>query len=82
MRIFVKIWQLAEAVVSMFSQYNPRLTFALLGSFTLGDWERSYYWLDASGVALYFLNAVKQQHLESLIPVSVLRRLEQNQADN
>jgi len=82
MRILGKTRQLAEAVVATLSQEKPSVTSALLRSFTLRDWERSYYWLDASGVALYFLEAVKQQPLESLIPVSVLRRLEQNQADN
>lgn len=82
MRILGKTRRLAEAVVATLSQEKPSATSPLLRSFTLSDWERSYYWLDASGVALYFLEAVKQQHLESLIPVSVLSRLEQNQADN
>lgn len=77
-----KTRQLAEAVVATLSQEKPSVTTTLLASFTWRDWERSYYWLDASGIALYFLEAIKQQHLESLIPVSVLRRLEQNQADN
>ena len=76
MRILGKTRQLAEAVVATLSQQKPSLTSVLLRSFTLRDWERSYYWLDASGVALYFLEAVKQQPLESLIPVSVLRRLD------
>jgi hypothetical protein len=81
-RIPGQIRQLAQAVVATLSQEKPSVTSALLRSFTVRDWKRSYYWLDASGVALYFLEAVKQQHLESLLPVSVLSRLEQNQADN
>ena len=82
MTMFGKTRRLAEAVVATLSQEKPSVTSALLRAFTLRDWKRSYYWLDGSGVALYFLEAVKQQHLESLIPVSVLSRLEQNQADN
>jgi hypothetical protein len=81
-RMLGKTRRLAEAVVATLSQEKPSVTSALLRSFTLRDWERSYYWLDTSGVALYFLEAVKQQHLESLIPVSALSRLEENQADN
>jgi Uncharacterised nucleotidyltransferase len=81
-RTFGKSRRLAEAVVAMLSQEKSSVASALLHSFSLSDWERSYYWLDASGVALYFLEAITQQHLESLIPVSVLNRLEQNQADN
>jgi hypothetical protein len=82
MNILGQTRRLAEAVVATLNQQKPSITSVLLRSFTLRDWERSYYWLDASGVALYFLEAVKQQHLDSLIPVSALRRLEQNQADN
>jgi hypothetical protein len=80
--MFGKTRRLAEAVVAMLSQEKASVTSALMRSFTLSDWERSYYWLDASGVALYFLEAAEQQHLGGLIPVSVLSRLEQNQADN
>jgi hypothetical protein len=81
-RILGKTRRLADAVVATLSQEKASVTSALLRSFMLRDWERSYYWLDASGVALYLLEAVKQQHLESLIPAAVLSRLEQNQADN
>jgi hypothetical protein len=74
--------RLAETVVATLCGLDPSATRATLPCFTLRDWERSYYWLDASGVALYFLEAVKAQGLQRLIPLEVARRLEQNQADN
>jgi hypothetical protein len=74
--------RLAETVVTALCGSDPSATRTTLPSFTLRDWERSYYWLDASGVALYFLEAAKAHGLHGLIPLEVVRRLEQNQADN
>jgi hypothetical protein len=82
MRVQRTTRRLAETVVAFLSQPTPGATCETLQSFTMRDWEQSYYWLDASGVALYFLEAVKQQRLENSVPVEVLRRLEQNQAGN
>ncbi len=46
------------------------------------DWQHSYHWLDASGLALYFLNVLKLSHLDDSLPNEVLSRLEQNARDN
>ena len=46
------------------------------------DWQRSYHWLDASGLALYFLNVLKLSHLDDNLPNEVLSRLQQNALDN
>jgi hypothetical protein len=46
------------------------------------DWERTYQWLDASGMALYFLNQVQTFGIENVLPAATLGRLRQNLADN
>ena len=53
-----------------------------LRQFTLRDWEHSYSWLDASGLALYLYDALIAQHLEGSVPYKVLERLHQNLSDN
>ncbi len=74
--------RLAEAVLAILNRPQRSAVQLALSSFGLDDWKRSYYWLDASGVALYLLEAVKQHHLEDLFPIGVIMRLQQNQTDN
>jgi len=50
--------------------------------FTVRDWQRSYRWLDASGLALYFLNRVESAHATHCLPNSVLSRLTENRDDH
>jgi hypothetical protein len=46
------------------------------------DWERSYDWLDTSGIALYLLDSLKKRGIASSIPPEILLRLEEKQKDN
>ena len=45
-------------------------------------WTSSYYWLDASGMALYFLEQIETMSIESALPAATLQRLRQNRDDN
>jgi hypothetical protein len=54
----------------------------MLESISAQQWERSYYWLDASGMALYLRWRLKELDLLEHLPASVLARLTQNLADN
>jgi hypothetical protein len=45
-------------------------------------WERSFYWLDASGMALYLLRRLEELGVADLLPPRVRARLVQNLADN
>lgn len=46
------------------------------------DWWRTYSWLDTSGVALYFAQAIQDIGATNVLPRSVHDRLEQNLADS
>jgi hypothetical protein len=53
-----------------------------LQSLSITDWQRLLYWLDTSGLALYFLDRVTELELCGMLPPTVHSRLEQNLADN
>lgn len=53
-----------------------------LRGFSPRDWTRALPWLDASGLALYFLNRVELSDGSSVVPPSILSRLRQNREDN
>jgi hypothetical protein len=46
------------------------------------EWKQSYHWLDASGMALYFLHQLESLRLETVLPATTLSRLRSNLADN
>ena len=46
------------------------------------EWTGLLHWLDVSGLALYFLDRIKELQLQTLLPPKVLTRLEQNLHDN
>ena len=73
--------RVVEAVVAVFRAPADMLH-ARLSQLTEAQWIRSYYWLDASGMALYLLDRIVSQELENAIPSTVLERLRQNLADN
>jgi hypothetical protein len=53
-----------------------------LSALRASEWQRSYHWLDASGMALYFLDKVESLHIENALPKTTLERLRGNLADN
>jgi len=73
--------RVVEAVVASFRDSADR-AWDRLCIFSQHDWARSYHWLDASGLALYFLDHIKKLGIEGALPDPVLARLHQNHADN
>jgi Uncharacterised nucleotidyltransferase len=70
-----------EAVVAAFRD-PAEASLRRLWSIGPHEWKQSYHWLDASGMALYFLDQLETLHLESVLPATTLSRLRGNLADN
>jgi Uncharacterised nucleotidyltransferase len=73
--------KVVEAVVAAFRD-SAEVSSSRLSTLKLRDWQQSYHWLDASGMALYFLERVESLHIESALPAATLARLRGNLADN
>ena len=73
--------RLKEAVFASFTESAPSLR-ARLGEFTACDWSRAKFWLDVSGLALYFLDRLTALELEECIPSFMLHQLRQDLRDN
>jgi hypothetical protein len=70
-----------EAVVSTFRD-EVEASSSRLSALSYRKWQRSVFWLDASGMALYFLGRVQSAEMERVLPVRVIERLRENLADN
>ena len=70
-----------EAVIATFCD-SAEYAAECLAAVDLHAWEKSYHWLDASGMALYFLDRIQALDLEGKIPSLTLKRLRQNLTDN
>lgn len=53
-----------------------------LSTLSPGEWRKLLYWLDVSGLSLYFVNQVNELNLQGSLPVAVNERLQQNLSDN
>jgi hypothetical protein len=73
--------KVVEAVVATFRDSADE-SLRRLSALRASEWQRSYHWLDASGMALYFLDKVESLHIESALPATTLERLRGNMADN
>ena len=73
--------RVVEAVVATFRDSAERSR-ERLSAISERNWVRSYFWLDASGMALYFVNQLEILGIEDAIPATTLERLQQNFADN
>jgi len=73
--------RLKQAVIASFYEPAPSVR-ARLGEFTPRDWQRGKFWLDVSGLAIYFLDRLKVLGLEDCIPPLLLNQLRRDFADN
>jgi hypothetical protein len=73
--------RVVEAVIGVFCDPLEK-SVQRLAELPHRSWVRSYYWLDASGMALYFLDRLKSLGIEGALPAPTLARLERNLTDN
>ena len=74
--------QLASAVLFSFHDDDPDRQRESLKRFSSGQWKRALYWLDASGLALYFLRRAKELELADAMPAPILHQLEERHGHN
>jgi hypothetical protein len=73
--------RLVEAIVDTFRD-SPERSNQRLSAFRPKDWADTEFWLDASGLALYFFDRVRSIGIEEAIDPTILEKLEQKLANN
>ncbi len=73
--------KLIRAIIASFGE-PAETTRIRMASFTSRDWKRTEFWLDTSGLALYFMQHIHTHDLSDAIDKSVLTRLRAKQEDN
>jgi len=73
--------QLREAVLLVFCDPLP-VEYKRLLDISRKEWQTLLFWLDTSGLALYFFDRLSELDLLEILPSHVLARLEENLADN
>lgn len=74
--------RLAEHIVGVLRYEADRGSVSLLERHTAREWKQVLPWLDASGLALYFLDRIVTLGASAALPPATLARLRQNLADN
>ena len=67
--------KLRESILEIFAEGANDAAFAKLQSVSARDWKKLLDWMDASGIALYFLAQVTQAGASRYLPRHVLQRL-------
>lgn len=80
-RLLSREQSIRQSILRTFCNPLPQHGFELQ-QISMGQWRPLVRWLDVSGLALYFLDRITELHFESLLPVSVIARLQQNLNDN
>ncbi len=75
-------YKLAETVIATFRNEDPGNHHETLSKFNDRAWQDTYSWLDASGLALYFLDRLQVLGIQAAIPKPVLLHLQKNAKDN
>jgi Uncharacterised nucleotidyltransferase len=73
--------RLVEAVIAAFTD-PPECSYERLSICKEQAWIRSYHWLDASGMTLYFLDRIETLGIQKSVPATTLARFKQNLEDN
>jgi len=73
--------RLKDAVLASFFEPAPSIQ-ARLQEFTARDWKRAKYWLDVSGLALYFFDRLQKMNLQNCLPEVLLLEFCRNLDEN
>ena len=74
--------QLSAAVLATFSDAERADHYRCLRRFSARQWQQSFHWLDASGLALYFLQRLNSLDATDAVPDSILSQLHERYRDN
>ncbi len=74
--------ELAATVIATFRATDASHQGQSLRAFKPQRWQRNFHWLDASGLALYFLGKLRELQIEEAVPEFVLSQLKRRHADN